>query len=114
MKQEYGVKGASLNGPKIWMPDWSDIDMGVVRDFNGIKAAWVAQLNMEKDASVSESTPYKPMTIARKSAMGWKKGTTVLLLDDAEGNTWIHEGIPVGPQTTTHLRRICCCRAKHL
>jgi hypothetical protein len=102
MKQEYGVKGASLNGPKIWTPDWSDIDMGVVRDFNGIKAAWVAQLNMEKDASVSESTPYKPMTINRNSALGWKKGTTVLLLDDAEGNTWIMKGFQLGlkPQHT--------------
>jgi len=102
MKQEYGVKGASLNGPKIWTPDWSDIDMGVVRDFNGIKAAWVAQLNMDKDAGVSESTPYKPMTILRNSALGWKKGTTVLLLDDAEGNTWIMKGFQLGlkPQYT--------------
>jgi hypothetical protein len=96
MMQEFGVKGASLNGPKIWTPDWSEVDMGVVRDFNGIKAPWVAQLNMDKDAGVSESTPYKPMTIARKSAMGWKKGSTVLLLDDDKGNTWIMKGFQLG------------------
>jgi hypothetical protein len=103
IKQEYGVKGASLNGPKIWTPDWTDIEIGALRDFNGIKAAWVAQLNMgDNTGGVSESTPYKPMTIARESALGWKKGTTVLLLDDAEGNTWIMKGFQLGlkPQST--------------
>jgi hypothetical protein len=97
MKQEYGLKGASLNGPKIWLPDWTEIDMGVERDFSGLKATWVAQLNMGDNAGgVSESLPYKPMTIARKSALGWNKGTKVLLLDDAEGNTWIMKGFQVG------------------
>jgi len=103
MKQEYGLKGASLNGPKNWTPDWTDIEMGVERDFNGIKATWVAQLNMgDNTGGVSESTPYKPMTILRKSALGWNKGTTVLLLDDAEGNTWILKGFQLGlkPQHT--------------
>ncbi len=96
MKQEYGVLGASLNGPKLWLPDWTEVDSGVVREFNGIKAAWVAQLNMDKGGAVSESTPYKPFTIARKSGVGWNKGTTVLLLDDAEGNTWIMKGFQLG------------------
>jgi hypothetical protein len=102
MKTEYGLAGASLNGPKLWLPDWTGIDIGVERDFNGIKAAWVAQLNMDKNAGVSESTPYKPMTIARKSGVGWNKGTTALLLDDAEGNTWIMKGFQLGlePQHT--------------
>jgi hypothetical protein len=103
MKEEYSVKGASLNGPKIFQPDWSDIDKGVERNFNGIKAAWVAQLNMGDNAGgVAESTPYAPMTIARKSAMGWNKGTTVLLLDDPTGNTWIMKGFQLGlkPQYT--------------
>ena len=102
MKQEYGVLGASLNGPKLWMTDWAEVEVGVERDFNGIKAIWVAQLNMEKGGSVGESTPYKPVTIARKSAIGWNKGTTVLLLDDAAGNTWIMKGFQQGldPQYT--------------
>jgi len=103
MKTEFGVLGASLNGPKVWLPDWTEIDMGVERDFNGIKAAWVAQLDMGDNAGgVAESTPYKPMSIARKSGLGWNKGTTVLLLDDAEGNTWIMKGFQLGlspPQT---------------
>jgi hypothetical protein len=102
LKDEYHVLAASLNGPKLWMLDWLEIQVGVTRDFNGIKAPWVAQLNMGKNTSVSESTPYKPMTIARKSGLGWNKGTTALLLDDAEGNTWILKGFQLGlkPQHT--------------
>jgi len=103
MKTDYGVRGASLNGPKLWLPDWTEIDVGVERDFNGIKAAWVARLNMgDNTGGVAETTPYKPMTIARKSGLGWKKGTTVVLLDDAEGNTWVMKGFQLGlkPQHT--------------
>ncbi len=103
LKTDYSVLGASLNGPKLWLPDWTEIDLGVERDFNGVKASWVAQLSMGDNAGgVGESTPYKPMTIARKSGLGWNKGTTVLLLDDAEGNTWIMKGFQQGlkPQFT--------------
>lgn len=100
MKQDYNVLGASLNGPKLWLPDWAEIDSGVVREFNGLKAAWVATLDMgdmgDNAGGVSESTPYKPMTIARKSGLGYNKGTMVLLLDDAEGNTWIMKGFQLG------------------
>jgi hypothetical protein len=96
IKAEYGVLGASLNGPKLWMPDWTEVDVGVERSFNGISAPWVAQLNMGKNAAVDESAPYKPMSIARHSALGWNKGTTVLLLDDADGNTWILKGFQLG------------------
>jgi len=97
MKQAYGVLGASLNGPKLWLADWTEIDAGKERDFNGIPAAWVAQLTMGGNTGgVAETTPYKPMTIARKSGVGWNKGTTVLLLDDADGNTWIMKGFQLG------------------
>jgi len=97
IKTELGVAGASLNGPKLWLPDWTEIDVGVERDFNGIKAPWVAQLNMGSNTGgVSESTPYKPMTIARKSGLGWNKGTQVLLLDDDAGNTWVMKGFQLG------------------
>ncbi|MFN5476640.1 MAG: hypothetical protein ACK484_08645 [Sphingobacteriales bacterium] len=103
MKKEYGLKGASLNGPKLWTPDYTDIEMGVVRDFNGIKAGWVAQLNMGDNAGgVEQTIPYKNVTIARKSELGWRKGTKVILLDDAEGNTYILKGFQLGlkPQFT--------------
>lgn len=102
MRTDFDVVGASLNGPKLWMIDWAEMEVGNVREFNGIRAPWVAQLNMDKNTSVSESTPYMPMTIARKSAIGWNKGTTALLLDDPDGNTWILKGFQLGlkPQHT--------------
>ena len=102
MKKEHGVLGASLNGPKLWLPDWTEVDVGRERDFNGLKAAWVAQLNMGDKTSVGEGAPYTPMTIARKSGLGWNKGTKAVLLDDAEGNTWIMKGFQLGlkPQYT--------------
>jgi hypothetical protein len=97
IKTALGVAGASLNGPKLWLPDWTEIDVGVERDFNGLKAPWVAQLNMGSNTGgVNESTPYKPMSIARKSGLGWNKGTQVLLLDDDAGNTWVMKGFQLG------------------
>lgn len=97
IKREFGVLGASLNGPKLWMPDWVEVQNGVVREFNGRKFPWCAQLDMgDNTGGVSESTPYIPLTIARDSGIGWNKGTTVLLLDDAEGTTWIMKGFQVG------------------
>ena len=97
IKKEYGVLNASLNGPKLWMPDWSEVNSGVERSFNGIPAIWVGQLNMgDNTGGVSESTPYKSLTIARKSKLGWNKGTTVLLLDDADCNTWVMKGFHLG------------------
>ena len=102
LKKDFGVLGASLNGPKIWLPDWVDVSVGKQRDFNGIATAWVAQLNLGSNVSVAETARYEPFTIARESGLGWKKGTTALLLDDAEGNTWIMKGFQLGlkPQHT--------------
>lgn len=96
LKTQYGLLGASLNGPKIWTPDWSEARIGRVRDFNGIKAPWVAQLNMQKAGAVADTTPYEPMTIARDSRLGWSKGNTVMILDDAEGNSWVMKGFQLG------------------
>jgi hypothetical protein len=93
MKSEFGVKGASLNGPKLWMLDWCEVENGVERVFNGVKVPWVAEVAVTGHA---EAPTYKPFTIDRKSSLGWNKGTTALLLDDTEGNTWIMKGFEVG------------------
>ena len=102
LKKEYGVVAASLNGPKLWMLDWIEVEVGRTREFNGIRATWCAQLNMDKNSDVNKVPAYKPFTIARKSSVGWNKGTKVLLVDDAEGNTWIMKGFEQGlkPQHT--------------
>jgi hypothetical protein len=96
LKADNGLLGASLNGPKIWTPDWSEAQVGKRRDFNGITAPWVAQLDLKKAGAVADTTPYEPMTIARESRMGWMKGTVVMILDDAEGNAWIMKGFQLG------------------
>jgi len=93
LNTDYGILGASLNGPKLWLPDWAEVEVGAVRDFNGIKAPWVGQLNVR---SLGEGTPYQPMTVARKQKIGWNAGTTVLLLDDAEGHTWVMKALELG------------------
>jgi hypothetical protein len=100
LKAEYHLLGASLNGPKIWTPDWSEAMVGKVRDFNGIKAPWVAQLDMKKAGAVADVAPYEPMTIARDSRMGWNAGSTVMILDDAEGNAWVLKGFQLGLEPT--------------
>ena len=96
LKAEHGVLSASLNGPKIWTPDWMEAQIGRERDFNGIKAAWVAQLDIKKAGGVADVTPYEPMTIARESRLGWSKDSRVMVLDDAEGNAWIMKGFQLG------------------
>ncbi|MGA7149145.1 MAG: hypothetical protein WBX17_11740 [Microbacterium sp.] len=96
LKTELDLLGASLNGPKIWTPDWIEAQVGAQRDFNGIAAPWVAQLDMKKAGPVAEVTPYEPMTIARESRLGWNKGATVMVLDDAEGNAWVLKGFQLG------------------
>jgi len=96
LKAEYEVLGASLNGPKIWTPDWAEAQIGKMRDFNGIKAPWVGQLDMKTAGPVAEVAPYEPMTIARESRLGWSRGTTAMVLDDTEGNSWILKGFQLG------------------
>ncbi len=102
IKKQYGVLGASLNGPKIWIPDWMDVDVGETRQFGTIKAPWTAQLNLGKKISIADTKAYEPGSIARKSKVNWGKGTTVMVLDDPSGNTWIMKGFQLGlkPQMT--------------
>ncbi len=102
LKAQYGVLGASLNGPKLWIADWFDVEVGTVRQFGGMQLPWTAQLNLGKKIDVGDVTPYAPVTIARKSAVNWNKGTKVMVLDDATGNTWIMKGFQLGlkPQHT--------------
>ena len=98
LKTDYGLLAASLNGPKIWTPDWMEAKIGKERDFNGIKASWVAQLDLKQGGAVADVTPYQPMTIARDSRVGWNKGADVMILDDADGNAWLMKGFQLGLQ----------------
>lgn len=96
LAKQYGVLAASLNGPKLWIPDWFEVEVGTVRQFGGISAPWTAQVNLGRDVDVNKVKPYVSTTIARKSAINWNKGTTVMVLDDPQGNTWIMKGFQLG------------------
>lgn len=96
MAKDYDVLNVLLNGPKRWMLDWFEVDVGAERIFQGIEAPWVAQLNLAKPDSLGANAPYKSMTIARKSSCGWDKGNKVVLIDDADGNTWVMKGFEEG------------------
>ena len=96
LAKEYNVLHVLLNGPKRWMLDWFEVDVGKERNFEGLEAPWVAQLNLEKADSLGANEPYKPMTIARKSSCGWNKGNKVVLIDDADGSTWVMKGFEEG------------------
>jgi hypothetical protein len=74
VQKQYGVLGASLNGPKLCLPDWVEIDVGAERDFDGLAAVWCAQLNMGNNASVGEIATYTPVTIAREQWVGLEQG----------------------------------------
>ena len=112
IKQEHGLLGANLNGPKLWQPDWIEVDQGTERSFAGMPMAWVAQLNVPAKGGIGMDEPYKPMTIARKSGLGWNKGTTVFLLDDARRQHLGHEGLPGGHYARHTPRGIHGRRAK--
>jgi hypothetical protein len=72
------------------------VEVGVARKFGGITAPWTAQVNLGKKIDVNSVKPYQSTTIARKSAINWNKGTKVVVLDDAAGNTWVMKGFQLG------------------
>jgi hypothetical protein len=93
---KYGVLGASLNGPKLSIADWWEIDVGKSRQFGGMELPHTAQLNLSGTANVNDVKPYEPTTIARKSAINWNKSRTVMVLDSPDGNVWIMKGFELG------------------
>jgi hypothetical protein len=48
LKQQYGVLGVFVNGPRLWTLDWIEVPQGAERDFNGLKTRWVGRLAIPK------------------------------------------------------------------
>lgn len=97
IKNRFGVLGASINGPKLWMPDWFDVPLGASEEFNGKKLPWCATLHLTKsELKEMGKLSYRPTTVERKSKIGYNKGTQVFLIDDADGTTWIMKGFELG------------------
>ena len=113
--KQYGVLGAKLNGPKRWMLDWIEVPIGTERDFCGVKARWCAKLNLKGMNFKDESKmSYHSTTVARKTQFGYNKGTTVHLIDDADGNTWIMKGFNEGLKPSMSYEKASTTLAKRL
>jgi hypothetical protein len=91
LKQQYGVLGVFINGPRLWTLDWIEVPVGAERDFNGLKARWVGRLRIPKGFNLEKegSTAYTPTTIERKTQFGFDKGKPVFILDDPDGKPWV-------------------------
>ena len=55
VEEEYEAMGAFKNGPRLWTLDWVEVMVGKERDFNGLKARWVAWLHVPKEMRKHES-----------------------------------------------------------
>ena len=74
-----------------------DIPLGATEEFNGKNIPWCAELHLTKsELKEMGKFSYKATTIARKSAFGYDKGSTVFLIDGADGTTWVMKGFELG------------------
>jgi hypothetical protein len=114
IKKQFKALGAAINGPKLWMLDWVDIPLGANENLNGMKIPWCATLHLTKtELSDMGKISYKSTTIERKSKIGYNKGTTVFLIDDTDGTTWIMKGFELGMEPRWTYEQFAADPASH-
>jgi len=86
-----GVVFASANGPRYWA-----MDSVVKSDMADVFSKTFGEVEMNRYASVYVGTspadlllPYSPHAVNRKAAFTFNAGTTVYMLHDAEGKTYV-------------------------
>jgi hypothetical protein len=86
-----GVVFASPNGPRYWA-----MDSVVKSDMADVFSKTFGEVEMNRYASVYVGTspadlllPYSPHAVNRKAAFTFNAGTTVYMLHDAEGKTYV-------------------------
>jgi len=91
LKKQYDVLGVFKNGPRHWSMDWIELPVGAERNFDGLNARWMGEVQLPKDVDLHKkgSSAYKPTTVARKSKMGFSKGQPVFILEDPDGMPWV-------------------------
>jgi hypothetical protein len=110
--KQYQALAATISPPLYWTLDWLVDRVGAVRNFGGLDAEWmgnsqapasrlapkpapeayratVAQASASKVSAKPASDAYRATFAARTSIEGFKKGSTVYLLDDPKGRTWV-------------------------
>lgn len=88
LKKQYDVLGVFKNGPRGWTPDWIELPTGTERDFNGLKARWMGNVQLPKEFGKG-SVAYNPTTVSRKSKMGFVKGQPVFIVESPDGMPWV-------------------------
>ncbi|HKN29062.1 MAG TPA: hypothetical protein VJY34_14710 [Roseiarcus sp.] len=110
--KQYQALAVTISPSLYWTLDWLVDRVGAVRSFGGLDAAWmgnnqaptsrlsakpaseayratVAQASASKLSAKPTSDAYRATFAARTSIEGFKKGSTVYLLDDPKGRTWV-------------------------
>jgi len=89
--KEEGVVFASANGPRYWA-----MDSVVKSDMTEVYKKSFGGMEMNRYASVFVGTnpadlliPYSPHAVNRKAAFTFNAGTTVYMMHDAEGKTYV-------------------------
>jgi len=89
--KDEGVVFASANGPRYWA-----MDSVVKADMADVFSKTFGEVEMNRYASVYVGTnpadlmiPYSPHAVNRKAAFTFNAGTTVYILHDAEGKTYV-------------------------
>jgi hypothetical protein len=81
----------AISPPRYWTVDWIIDRVGVVRNFDGLDAAWVG--NSQAPAAELSAKPtseaYRARLVASTLIVGFKKGSEVYLLDDPKDRTWV-------------------------
>jgi len=104
IKKETGALKVLINGPRQWIIDKSNSPVGVVREFNGLKAAWLGKLELDNPNSFKSGLPeYTVMKVERKTSITFKKGTDIFILTTPKGETFAMKSFSL--ETNPHLTR---------
>ena len=89
--RQYQALLASASPPRYWALDWLADRFGAVRNFGGLDAAWMGN-GPAAETRLSAKRPsdaYRLQSFPRTSIEGFRKGTTIGVLDDPKGRVWV-------------------------
>ena len=93
LAKKIGARKVVKNPTRYWLPDQLWIyDAGEVHDFDGVKATWMAKIELKGVKMGEHGKPfpaYTPAHPSRHSKYAWKAGSEVYLLRDPDGKAWI-------------------------
>ncbi len=89
--KRYQAISVAISPPRYWTADWFIDRVGVVRNFDGLDAAWMGNSQAPAVELSAKPTPeaYRARLVASTLIVGFKKGSEVYLLDDPKGRTWV-------------------------